>query len=49
MNDTSEKAEKVLIELLRKKSVSERLSQVFALSEFVRNLSKRAIQRANPN
>lgn len=47
--DTNEKTEKVLISIIRKKSPSQKLSQVFSLSQMAIQLSKRAIRRANPN
>ena len=46
--DTAPQAEKVQIELIRKSSVSERVSKVRSLSQTVMYLSRRAIQRANP-
>jgi hypothetical protein len=46
--DTDPRAEKVLIELIRKSSVAERISRVRSLSQTVMFLSRRAIQRANP-
>jgi hypothetical protein len=46
--DTDPQAEKVLIELIRKSSVAERISRVRSLSQTVMYLSRRAIQRANP-
>lgn len=47
-NDTHPEAEKVLISLIRKASIAERMSHVRSLSETVMYLSRRAIQRANP-
>lgn len=47
--DTDPRAEKVLIELIRNSSVAERISRVRSLSQTVMYLSRRAIQRANPN
>jgi hypothetical protein len=47
--DTNPEAEKFLISLLRKKSISEKLDQVFSFSSSIINLSKRAISRANSN
>ncbi|MEW6196147.1 MAG: hypothetical protein AB1521_13440 [Bacteroidota bacterium] len=46
--DTNPEIEKVLITLLKKSTVSERLSQMFSLSSVVMGLSRRAIVRANP-
>ncbi len=47
--DTSLQAERVQIELIRKSSVSRRLSTVRSLSQTVIYLSRRAIRRANPS
>ncbi len=47
--DTSSQAEKVQIELIRKSSVSRRISKVRSLSQTTMYLSRRAIQRANPS
>ena len=47
--DTAPQAEKVQIELIRKASVSRRISRVRSLSQTVIFLSRRAIQRANPS
>jgi hypothetical protein len=46
--DTSPEAEKVQIELLRKSSISRRISKVRSLSQTVIYLSRRSIQRAKP-
>ena len=46
--DTSSKAEKVQIELIRESSVSMRISKVRSLSQTTMYLSRRAIQRTNP-
>ncbi len=46
--DTSSQAEKVQIELIRKSSVSRRVSKVRSLSQTAMYLSRRAIQRTNP-
>lgn len=46
--DTNPKVEKILIELIRGKNVSERISKVFELSAITRKLSMRAITRSNP-
>jgi len=47
--DTAAQAEKVQIELIRKSSVSKRVSRVRSLSQTTVYLSRRAIQRANPS
>ncbi len=47
--DTTPQAEKVQIELIRKSSVSMRISRVRSLSHTVIFLSRRAIRRANPS
>ena len=47
--DTAPQAEKVQIELIRKSSVSQRISRVRSLSRTAMFLSRRAIQRANPS
>jgi hypothetical protein len=47
--DTTPQAEKVQIELIRKSSVSMRISRVRSLSQTVIFLSRRAIRRANPS
>ena len=44
--DTGRAAEKVQIDLLRKKSVSEKFAQVRSLSQVIMLLSRRAIVRA---
>ena len=49
MIDTNPIVEKVLIEMIQKKSISQRLSTMQSLSSFTICLSKRAIARANPN
>jgi hypothetical protein len=46
--DTAPQAEKVQIGLIRKSSVSKRVSRVLSLSQTTMYLSRRAIQRANP-
>ena len=46
--DTTPEAEQVLINLLRKKSISEKLKSVLSLSALSFQLSKRIIKRANP-
>ena len=48
LTDTNTKAEKIQVDLLRKLSLSERISRVRSLTHTVTNLSRRAIQRANP-
>lgn len=48
-SDTSIKTEEVLINLIRQKSISERISKVLSLSSFIIKISKRAIARANPD
>ena len=45
--DTDIRAEKVLIQMARKASVSQKMSQVRSLSKTVMQLSRRAIARAN--
>ncbi|MBN1974147.1 MAG: hypothetical protein JW787_10945 [Sedimentisphaerales bacterium] len=47
--DTSLEAEKIQIELLRKATISRRMSIVRSLSQTVMYLSRRAIKRANPS
>jgi len=47
--DTDPQMEKVLIELIRKSSTAERISRVRSLSQTTMYLSRRAIQRANPD
>ena len=46
--DTAARAEKVQIELIRKLSISGRISKVRSLSQTVIYLSRRAIQRRSP-
>jgi len=46
--DTAPQAEKVQIELIRKSSVSRRISTVRSLSQTAMYLSRRAIRRAKP-
>lgn len=46
--DTNSKTEEILITLIREKSISERLAQLASLTSLTINLSKRAIERANP-
>jgi len=45
--DTASQAEKMQIEMIRKSSVSRRVSTVRSLSQTTMYLSRRAIQRAN--
>ncbi len=47
-SDTNPKTEEILISLIRGKSISERLAQLASLTSLTINLSKRAIERANP-
>ena len=47
--DTDQKAEEVLISLLRKASSTEKISLVCSLSQTVVQLSRRAIARRNKN
>lgn len=47
-SDTTLKAERVQIELIRKSSVAKRVSKVRSLSQTAMYLSRRAIQRARP-
>jgi len=47
--DTHPEIEKIQISLLRKASVAKRLSRMRSLSESMIRLSRRAIQRANPD
>ena len=46
--DTALEVEKVQIELIRKSSIAKRISVVGSLSQTVRYLSRRSIQRTNP-
>lgn len=46
--DTNPEVEKVLISLLRRLSIEEKLNQTLQFSASIINLSKRAIARANP-
>ena len=45
--DTDAKSEKILINLLREKSIAEKFDMVRSLSQSMIELSKRAIARAN--
>ncbi len=49
LSDTHPDAERVQIELIRKKTVSERFALVRSLTAFTIDLSRRAIARANPD
>ncbi len=49
LTDTSIEAERVQIELLRKATPARRAAIALSLSYTVFNLSRRAVQRANPN
>ncbi len=49
LSDTHPDAEQVQIELIRKKTVSERFALVRSLTAFTIDLSRRAIARANPD
>ena len=48
INDTNPKVESILIEMLSKLTISQRLAKTISFSSSVINLSKRAIYRANP-
>jgi len=48
-SDTNPKVEIQLIEMIRKLNTSQRLLKTLSLSSSIINLSKRAINRANPN
>ncbi len=48
LSDTDPKIEKVLINLIRQKSVPQKLSVMASLCSLTINLSKRAIARNNP-
>ncbi len=48
LSDTHPHAEKVMIELLRKATVSQRVSRAFSMSAMVKDLSMRAVAKANP-
>ena len=49
LSDTHPDAERVQIELIRRKTVSERFALVRSLTAFVIDLSRRAVARANPD
>ena len=48
INDTNPKVESILIEMLSRLTISQRLSKTLSFSSTIINLSKRAISRANP-
>jgi len=48
LSDTDPRAEQVQIELARRSTAAEKMTQVRALSDLVARLSRRAIARANP-
>ena len=48
ITDTDPKIEKVLIDLIRLKTISQKLGMVLQLSSFTINLSKRALARRYP-
>ena len=48
LSDTHPDAEKVMIELLRKATVAQRVARAFSMSAMVKDLSMRAIAKANP-
>ncbi|OGU36806.1 MAG: hypothetical protein A2068_08155 [Ignavibacteria bacterium GWB2_35_6b] len=48
LSDTNPKVEKALISLIRKQSISKRLSQFVSLTSLTLQLSKRAIARKHP-
>ena len=48
LSDCSHEAEKVQIELLRRGGISKRFALMASLTDSMRSLSKRAIDRANP-
>ena len=49
LTDTHPEAEKVQLELLRKKTPSERFALMRSLTAFVTGLSRRSLMQANPN
>ncbi len=49
ISDTHPDAERVQIELIRKRTVSERFALVRSLTAFALGLSRRAISRTNPD
>ncbi len=48
LTDTNPKIEKILIDLIREKTVTERLTQFTALTSLTLGLSKRALSRRYP-
>jgi hypothetical protein len=48
ISDTNPETEEILIDLLRKKTIPERLSHVLSITSLTLDLSKRAIARNNP-
>jgi len=48
LSDTDPKTEKFQISLIRKSSISERISRLRSLTQTAIQLSRRAIKRANP-
>ena len=48
-SDTNSQVETLLIDMIRKLNTSQRLLKTLSLSSHIINLSKRAINRANPN
>ncbi|RJP67665.1 MAG: hypothetical protein C4539_10055 [Ignavibacteriales bacterium] len=49
LSDTKPEAEKILISLLQKSNLANKILQVCSLTNMTINLSKRAISRANPD
>ncbi len=49
LSDTHPDAERVQIELIRKKTISQRFAMVRSLTAFTIDLSRRAITKANSN
>ncbi len=49
LNDCSPEAEEVQIELLKKSGVAKRFALMASLTDSMRSLSRRAIDRANPD
>lgn len=49
LTDTHPEAERVQLELLRKKTPSERFALVRSLTAFVTGLSRRSLMQANPD
>lgn len=48
LSDTHPQVEKVMIELLRKATVAQRVARAFSMSAVVKELSMRAVAKANP-